>query len=122
VVDVLVQRLGSTASEAALLRAAKTAGAADHMPVFAALAKELGKLYPAAVPSLLVGPDAPNAAAALAAMVSKCIADSADVDRQQAELQEKAAELAAVKAGTQHLIVQAAGLLKRAEQQHEACS
>jgi hypothetical protein len=35
---------------------------------------------------------------------------------------EKAAELAAVKAGTQHLIVQAAGLLKRAEQQQEACS
>jgi hypothetical protein len=113
--------LGTSASDTALLRAAKTAGSAGHMPVFAALAKELGKLHPAAVPSLLVGPDAPHAAAALAAMVSKCIADSEDIDRQQAELSEKASELAAVKAGTQHLIVQAAGLLKRAEQQ-EACS
>jgi hypothetical protein len=35
---------------------------------------------------------------------------------------EKAAELAAVKGGKQHLIVQAAGLLKRAEQQQEVCS
>jgi hypothetical protein len=92
------------------------------MSVFAALAKELGRLYPAAVPSLLMGPDAPNAAAALSAMVSKCLEDTADVDRQKAELQESAAELAAVKAGTQHLIVQAAGLLRQAEQQELAGS
>lgn len=120
-VQALLDSAGSAADEEALIRAAKTSAAAGHMEVFATLAKEIGRQYPAAVTGLLTGPDAPNAAAAFAALVGKCLADTADLDQQKAALKWEKQQLAIEKTGAQHLIVQAAGMLKRAQLSHCSC-
>lgn len=112
-VSALVECAGSAADSDALLRAAKTSAAAGHMEVFATLAKEIGRQYPAALPALLMGPDAPSAIAALTAMITKCIDDTSALDQQKAALKLEREQVSAVKAGAQHLIVQAAGMLKQ---------
>lgn len=120
-VQALLECAGRAADEEALVRAAKTAAAAGHMPVFATLAKEIGRQYPTAVAALLVGADAPTATAALTALVNKCIADSAEVDQQRASVKRDREQLAVERTGAQHLIVQAAAMLKRAHTSQCKC-
>lgn len=110
-------------TESNLVSAARAAAMQGQMSVFAVLTAEIGLRHPAALPSLLVGPLAPEPASAFIAMTSLCaeqrqreLQHQEESQRQQEQLVHEREELAAVKAGTQHLIIQAAGVAKKAMQ------
>lgn len=131
--DQVIQLLVNQSTPAAnitadnLLSAARAAAIQGHMHIFAALAVEVGIRHPTSLPSLLAGPLAPDPAVAFAAMTGLCVKErrrnqqhEQHHQEQQAMLCREREELSSVRVATQHLIVQAAGMMKKAMQQMNA--
>lgn len=122
-VDQQHSAAGRSIAERNLLSAARAAAIQGQLHIFAVLAAEIGLQHPHSLPSLLTGPLAPDPAVAFAAMSGLCVHQRRKelqhdvvLREQQAVLAQEREELHAVRAGAQHLLIQAAGVVRQAMQ------